>query len=55
MLISAYEFARHHIPLKLAKRFTLAEKRQNSGTIRSGQTLLGIEIIHKKDGSYPTR
>ena len=53
MLISAYEFARHHIPLELAKRFELTEKIQKSSTIRSGQTLLGIEIVHKEDGSYP--
>ena len=53
MPISAYEYARTHIPLALAKQYTLTKKKQNPKTLRKGQNLLGIEIKHQAAGSYP--
>ena len=52
MPISAYEFARHHIPLNIAMKYMLTGKPQNPLTIRSGMTLLGVEVI-PQDGKYP--
>ena len=52
MPISAYEFARHHIPLNIAMNYKLTCKQQNPLTIRSGMTLLGVEVI-PQDGAYP--
>ena len=53
MPISAYEFARHHIPLNIAMKYTLKNKKQNSATLKKGMTLLGVEVLHQEDGSYP--
>ena len=53
-MLSAYEFARHHIPIEIAKKYTLTGKKQSPLTIRKGLTLLGIEIVPSTDGSYPT-
>ena len=53
-MLSAFEFARNHIPIEIAKQYTLKEKKQSPTTIRKDQTLLGIEIVPSADGSYPT-
>ena len=53
-MLSAYEFARHHIPIEIAKQYTLTGKKQSPLTIRKGLTLLGVEIVPSTDGSYPT-
>lgn len=53
MPISAYEFARHHISFFVAMKYTLKNKKQNSSTLKKGMTLLGVEVLHQEDGSYP--
>ena len=51
-MLSAFEFARHHIPIAIAKEYILSEKTQNPTTIRKDQIFLGIEIVLQSDDSY---
>ena len=54
MPISAYEFARHHIPFFVAMEYTFKNKKQSSTTLKKGMKLLGVEVCHHQDGTYPT-